>query len=441
MKRSILVLVSAVLLNAGVGVERSDAEVKFKWGPYLRLRHEFLKNVTDFENDKLDNRNYFRIKSSLWGQADIDDDISFYARLTNENRAYTYLGVESTGKKHYHYDINEFVIDNLFVDLKNIGGYPVDMRIGRQDFLPNDYGEGFLIADGTPQDGSRTYYFNAIKGVLHPWDKSSLEFILIKNNRTDDTLPIINRFDGEQPLNYSDESAFILYHRFDPRQDLHMENYYIYKHEDAGRPRPLTGKGKINTVGSFVKYELDPVTLRGQFAYQTGEYDGNDRNAFGGYAFIDREFGDVSLSPKTSFGYYYLSGDDQSTGDYEGFNQLFSTYPWVSELYNISYTAETGTGYWTNLQMWRSSLSLKFGEKTSGTLFYNYLIANEPRPGVHSSFGDGKSRGHLPMARIDHKFNKNVTAYFLAEYFIPGDFYAGNADPALFMRTEIQFKF
>jgi len=39
---------------------------------------------------------------------------------------------------------------------------PIDFKIGRQDFL-GQYGEGFLILDGTPGDGSRSFYFNAIK--------------------------------------------------------------------------------------------------------------------------------------------------------------------------------------------------------------------------------------------------------------------------------------
>jgi predicted porin len=54
--------------------------------------------------------------------------------------------------------------------------------------------------------------------------------------------------------------------------------------------------------------------------------------------------------------------------------------------------------------------------------------------------GTGKERGHLPQARIDYAFTKNISAYVLAEYLIPGNFYK-DKDTALFLRTELQIKF
>lgn len=431
----VLVLTGALAPSSVFG------ELKFKWAPYLRLRYEYWKNIYDFDNDRLDNRNFFRIKASLWGQADFDEKTAFFIKLTNENKAYTYWGVNSTGNKDYHYDINEVVFDNLYLDIRNILGSPWDLRFGRQDFPISEYGEGFLIADGGPRDGSRTFYFNAAKATWHVADKNTLEFIGIKSPKTDDLLPIINKQDGEQPLNYSDEIAFILYHKSDAVKNLRWENYYIYKRESDDRPSPLTEKSIINTFGSFAKYNFSPWILRGQFSYQFGSYGNNDRRGLGSYVYLDRDFKEILWSPQGSLGYYYLSGNDRGTSEYEGFNQLFSTYSWMSELYNLSYSMETGTGYWTNLQMWRASLVLNPTKKAKINLLYNFLRANESQTGVHSSFGTGKTRGHLPMARFDYAFNKNVTTYFLAEYFIPGDFYVDKSDEALFLRTELQVKF
>jgi hypothetical protein len=65
---------------------------------------------------------------------------------------------------HQHWDPDEVIFDNFYVDLKKPGGAPVDFRIGRQDLI-GQYGEGFLISDGTPGDGSRTFYFNAVKAA------------------------------------------------------------------------------------------------------------------------------------------------------------------------------------------------------------------------------------------------------------------------------------
>lgn len=44
-------------------------------------------------------------------------------------------------------------------------------------------------------------------------------------------------------------------------------------------------------------------------------------------------------------------------------------------------------------------------------------------------------------AKAEYAFNKDICAYFLAEYFIQGDFYVKTADDALFLRTELSVKF
>jgi hypothetical protein len=429
------------VLAASALPDPACAAARYDWGASIRLRHEYWKNTFDFDNDKLDNRNFFRIKTSLWGAAYPDERAGIFMKLTNENKAYTYWGVQSTGDKDYRYDINELVIDNLYADIKNMCGAPVDLRVGRQDFPISMYGEGFLIADGTPRDGSRTYYFNAAKLAWHISEKDAVDFIALKASKTDDILPVANRQDGEQMLNYSDEHSFLLYHTSDAIERLRWEQYYIYKHESADRPAPLSEKGNIHTWGSYVKYSREPWTLRGQAAYQDGSLGTRERRAYAGYAYLDRDWEELSWSPRVSAGYTYMSGDDRATSAYEGFDQLFSTYTWVSELYNLSYQDETGTSYWTNLGMWRLAVSAACTQRFRITADCSYLRAEETRPGVHASFGDGKSRGYLGRLKGEYAFTKTVNGYVLAEYFQPGDFYADKADASVFVRTELQVAF
>lgn len=432
------VLVSAVLLSSYTAF----AELNFKWAPYLRIRHEYWKNIFDMENDTLDNRNFFRIKTSLWGRADFNDDVGLYVKFTNENRPTVYQFNSSTGKKSPRYEIHEVIFDNLYLDIKNFLGLPLDLRVGRQDLASSQYGEGFIIADGTPRDGSATYYFNAVKAAWHVADKNIVEFLWIKTEESDDILPIINQLGGAgQLLNYSDEMAYGIYHKSDAFDNLRWENYYIYKSEEGNRPSPLTDKGKIHTLGSFAKYKFSAWTLKGQFNYQFGDYGNNDREAIGGYVFLERDFKDLLWSPQIGTGLWYTSGDDPDTSKYEGWNELFSTYAWMSEIYNLSYMKETGTGYWTNLFMPKIALIFNPTDKIRLSLWYNYLRANENVAASSLFSGSGKERGYLPQARIDYKFNENVSAYFLAEYFIPKDFYIDNSDEALFLRTQLEFKF
>lgn len=334
---------------------------------------------------------------------------------------------------------------------------PVDLRLGRQDFL-GMYGEGFLIMDGTPQDGSRTYYFNAAKASWHMDDKRDLDFIYINDPRDEEALPVINRLmvpnaatprldKAPQLLNTTDEQAGVLYFKDRSIKDLSLEAYYIFKKEAEEGGGTITAptyqfkKGEINTVGAFTKYKFSPYTLRTQGAFQFGDYGTNDRYAFGGYGFLDKDFKDASFSPKLSAGIIYLSGDKKSTDRNEGWDPLFSRWPWMSEFYVNTMAGETGiAGYWTNLQIYRLEYVLNTSKKTKLTLDYNYLRANAQVAASTIFSGTGKERGHLPQIRFDYKISDNITTYFLGEYFKPGNFYEDN-DPGMFLRTEVQIKF
>lgn len=441
MRRAILALCAFAVAGAGIPAALF-AEPQFKFGFYERARHEYWKNNMDMNNDALDNRNFFRFKTSLSGQADFSKDLGLFLKLTNENKAYAYFGNSTTGNKDFHYDPNEWIFDNFYVDIKNTLGLPLDLRIGRQDFL-GTYGEGFLIMDGTPQDGSRTFYFNAAKASLRADENNTVDFIYINNPRDDTYLPVLNEDKAPQALNTTDEEAYVLYWKNKSLKDLALEGYYIYKREDDDGGRGLQAqKGRINTLGSYAKYSFSPWALRAQAARQFGTYGTNDRTGLGGFVFLDRSFDELVWKPQVSLGFLYLSGDKRSTNKNEAWDPLFSRWPWMSELYLLSMGTETGiTGYWTNLQMWRASLVLATSGKSKCTLWYNFLRADEQVAASTVFSSSGKDRGHLPQARFDYTFNKNVSTYFLAEYLIPGNFYVDSRDGAVFLRTEVQIKF
>lgn len=439
------VLLAAALLSAG----SAFAQVNFKSGAAERIRYEYWKNDFDMESHHYDkgDRSYFRFKTSLWGQVDYEDSLGLFAKLTNENKAYTLYGGNANGGKDYHYDPDEWVFDNLYLDIKKVLNSSVDLRVGRQDFLgATGYGEGFLLADGTPSDGSRTYYFNALKASWAMDERKTLDFIYINNPRDDEFLPVFNGKSSPAPLNFTDEEAYVLYLKNKVDKDLSVETYYIYKREGAvGGTGTLQGeKGYINTLGAFVKKVLDPWTLRGQFADQFGQYGNNDRRGMGGYAFVDRDFKEALWAPTATAGVIYLSGDDKKTGRNEAWDPLFSRYPWYSELYQSSFTGEAGTpAYWTNLQMYRLGLSAKPAEKMKLSFFYNFLRANQtiPENSTYSYSGKGKDRGHLEQAKVEYTFTKNLSAYVQGEYFQPREVYSSSADDAVFVRAEVMIKF
>ncbi len=436
-KKSFFLLVLSMLIIS----PNLRAEIKTTFGSAIRLRHEYLRNNTDMSHQRFDNLNYFRIKTSFWSQLEVDQALNFFLKFTNENRPYTYRG-STTGNKDWHYDIHELAVDNFYGELRNLFDSTVDIRLGRQDLL---YGEGFLIADGTPSDGSRTYYFNALTTKWRFNETNTLDLLYIYNPRDDQFFPVLNEDKSPQALNVTKEEAYAFYLKSMSFKPFDLETYYIYKKEgvDGGKGYQAE-KGIINTLGSFLKYTRDSWVLRGQIASQWGKYGLNDRLAQGGYVFIDKNFPQKTWTPTLTAGYAYLSGDDKDTSKNEGWDPVFSRFPWLSELYGALYTAEAGIhSYWTNLHLARASLTLKPTEKMKLFLAYNYLWADEyPSPNMALSItGTGKNRGHLPQVQLSYSFTKNISAYILCEYLAPGNFYKNSADSATFLRTQFEFKF
>ncbi len=408
-------------------------------GADLRLRHEYWKNIFDQETSAKDNRNFFRLRSRVWGEAGLNEDLSASLRLTHELKEYTYY-YQASGAKRPSFEANEVVVDNLYVDMKKVADLPLDLRIGRQDFA-GQYGEGFLIMDGTPLDGSRTFYFNAVKGRYQIDEANSVDVIYINNPRTDKYLPIAHQLSPEQTLNQTDEIGVVVYWKNQAIDGLQLDPYYIYKEEDdVGGARLQDRESRIHTVGAFSVYRWEGMALRTQGAYQTGRYGDDDRQAFGGYAFLDKEW-EGARSPKATGGVVVLSGNDPSTGTNEGWDPLFSRWPWMSELYCLSYNGESGMGYWTNLIMYRGQFEMTPAKKIRLTLAYNFLQAMENPASAGFGLGDGKNRGHLPQVKLGYQFSDHVSGYVLAEYLIPGNYYADGTDPSLFLRTELMVKF
>jgi hypothetical protein len=437
----------------------AHAEIKVSGGPYWRLRYEYWRNWKDMDNGLKDNRNHFILKTALWGKADFNANTSLFAKLCNEFKAYTYFGGtasvipdKTADKKGYHFDINEVIFENLYLDESLFLGLPVDLRLGRQDFA-GMYGEGFLVMEGTPQDGPRTLYFNAAKTSWRLNKGNTIDLIYINNPRDEEFLPVMNRTEltvssnpslDKQPqlLNTTDEEASVVYWKNKDIKDLALEGYYIFKSEaEEGGYGYQTQKGRISTLGSFASYALGTLTFRGQMANQFGSYGHNSRRGIGGYVFVENSFKGSAWNPKASIGFVYLSGDKEETADNEGWDPLFSRWEWLSPMYARSMCAETGIlGYWTNMRIFRVNLFMKPTEKINIYLWYNFLQANEQVAPSAILSGNGKNRGHLPQVKLEYMFNKNVTTFFWMEYLIPGDFYK-DRDPAIFLRTELQLKF
>lgn len=468
MMRKFLAVALLVLLAGVFSISAAYAEVTFNYGASERIRQEIWDNLVDLKTMKPTNtsydRNFFRFRTSLWGSADFNKDTGLYLKFTNE--AKYNLGPYkqpsdpvSKPQDYVRLDEDEFVFDNLYIKANNIFGLPVDLKIGRQDFLgPDSYGEGFLICDGTPGDGSRTFYFNAAKAKLRINKDNSVDFVYITSQFRDSYMPVWHTavpstgtyYKNKKILNASDEQAFVVYSRNKLSENVSIEPYYIYKREEEHPIGPPTPELDLNTIGARAVYKADPWTIGGEFAYQFGDYDGGrDRKGYGGYIFGKRKFADMKLKPEFELRFVMLSGDDPDSDKDENWDPLFSRNPSWNELHIYTQIYETLRegyaipGYWTNLQLFMAKVSMELTPDTKLSISYQYLKSNEkanPLAGQSAMFDDGKEKGHLPTLFISHKFSKNIDAFFQYEYFIPGDFYADNAKNGQFLRWQLQFK-
>ncbi len=406
-------------------------------GGMLRIRQENSYNLYTLDHTSAnDPSNYYRFRSNLWAKFTWNDYDSAYIRLAHEGRSYLYPSSLALGDAK---QTNEVVIDNLNVQLDEFMESPVSLKIGRQDFL-GQYGEHFLIADGTLSDGSRTYFFDAIKASIALTENETLDVIFIKNDKKDRKLLSDGAYDTA--MNASDETGTVVYLKSTLSDELKGELYYMNKLEKTAT------KTKLHTIGACAKYNAaEAGTFRGQFAIQTGDYGVYDREGFGGYLFWDKGF-DATWSPKLSIGALFLSGDDPNTNKNEGWDPLWSRFPYLNELYSyiLRYEASAsqsggGVGYWTNTQLYTARLTIAPIENMSVGMAIDYIRAFEDSTASeYSATASGKTKGISPHLTLKYKFNSMVSFRTQFYTFMPGNFYDKD-DKAYFIRHEWLIRF
>ncbi|WP_460180518.1 alginate export family protein [Thermodesulfovibrio sp. TK110] len=433
-------------------------------GASVRLRQEIWDNVVDLGTtpSAQPDRNFFRLRIQLWDKVKFNENLGGYIRIATEPKYYTgpYKLTLDNGTNRKRFDQDEVVIDNLYIDIKKPFDLPLSFRIGRQDFLgPDMYGEGFLILDGTPGDGSRTFYFNAIKAKIDIAQGHSVDLVYVSDPKTDQYLPSLHPayydrasgaayIDHKKRLNGSNEQGFWIYGRNKIFEWLNIEPYYIYKKEES---YDVIKESHINTFGMRAVFKISDFSLRGELAKQYGKYqNGTKRSGLGGYAFAGYEFKNCPVKPYLEAGYVYLSGDKTDTSKDEGFNPLFSRAPQWNELLIYTLIPETARqggpipGYWTNIKAVVTKLKLNPVKDLGITLSYQHLWADEKTNITYGTYAgmfsnDGKNRGDLWAIIGNYKFNKNLDGMLQIEYFEPGDFYK-NARNATFIRWQLQYK-
>jgi len=405
---------------------------------YHRFRVESFDNAINLNEQIADGFNYTRHKSSfgvLWKSS---EQLEFFGKVSNEFRIY----LAPKGRKAN----NEIFIDNLYVKWKQESVIPFTLTVGRQDI---HLGEGFVVMDGQASAGSRSFYFNALRLDLTPWENHQFTLYYGYVPRTDNFLPVIKLTRGDDQIleEQSYTSMGTYYAGVFPFAKI--EAYFIRK--DTRKNEFFPSEFHFNTIGTRIVGRFsDVLTLTGEAALQRGNIKetaltgepSRDMASFGGHAHLDYSFPEGLVFFRTiTFGGIFLSGDDPTTSDcIEAWDPVHSRWPKWSESYIYTLLPENRVAYWSNLNSIYLTLSGKIMDNLTAMISYYTLGAQHTTPEMTFPGGTGKNRGNLAIVQLLMTFSKNLTGHILWEHFLPGDFYFPEASDYNWLRFEMLLK-
>jgi hypothetical protein len=386
----------------------------------IRLREQYGPNLVYFNNEHNPapdhDWHWQRYRERLGWTITPVKDLEFNFRLVWEPQTY-----ESPASKPDP-DYNEVTWDRLNVTYRNAFGLPVTAVVGRQDI---SLGDGWLVMDGTPLDGSRTMYFDAARVAVEMKDiQSRLDVIYIDQaSREDRYIEPFNEM--YKNLTESDERGVIAYFTNKSIARTELNGYYIYKQD---RKVMTTGRDDdINVFGGRAVHDLDEHwTARGEIAPEFGQVDGEPLCALGANTRLTYKLND-KWKDEFHTGYEYRSGDNPNTDKVERFDCLWGRWPQWSEGYGV-YGVITETGRPADVTNLHRFNVVGWSDKPCDNITlgfdYNVLFANHNPLAGHAGFSDdGDLKGHLLTGKLTYQFTKHISGHLWAEVFFPGNYF------------------
>jgi len=433
----------------------------------LRWREIYGRNILSNAEDQGDGaaghhnnawvRGRYRMRWST--KVELASDVDFNMRWIWEFDRYDN---SFTKDSHVHFD--EILPDRFNVTWRNVGDLPLTLVIGRQDII---LGNGWLVLDGTPADGSRTIYFDAIRATYALTDERSLDVIWIQNYDSEEKWlqPINDRDEVRHATQYQDERGLILYLTDKSLiPDTQVEMYYMYKQDDASdwakryaRSKVMGRDDEIHTIGGALQGKLnDDWSYRAEGAMQWGhKQNASDGtyDALRAFGFNGRTTYDFHDDRNSMFhiDYEYLSGDDPGSDINTQFDPLWGEWPQYNrggDLPAYLWAGEADLGEVTNLHRFGFGYWFDIMPKWKLQLDYNFMWADETtKGGTTDAFStsynkDGQFRGSMLTAWLKYRCCKQLSMHFLMDYFQPGTYFDGSSqDHAVFLRFNFEYTF
>jgi len=443
----------------------------FSWGGDFRVRNEYMDNIVSLtEANALSEQDVIRFRGRLWASAMPVSNVSLNVRVSGEAREWINPSAFSQYRGQTGMEWRYGIIDNLNVKWTNAFGMPLSISAGRQDIMLGDYWNWWLVADGTPGDGSWTFFFDSVRVGYDAKDlKTKFDVIyLYQNAQPDAWIPTLGRSGNfyaggsrlaPYTLTEQNEQGVIFNVSNKSLKNTQLDGYFIYKRDN--KEYSNGDSANIYTLGARItgnpgahwQYQVEGAYQFGHkqdgmvgTKYVNSTTDWREIGAYGGNARLSYLCKD-SLNNQFHLVGEYLSGDDPNTkGRDEMFDILWGRWPRTSELYIYSYINETSgkVAQWNNLGRVGCGWTMSPTKGMSLGAYYNALFAPEavPTRTINAALfsKNGNFRGHYVQAVLKHQFSKHLTAHLWGEWVWEGDFYA-QRDLMTFLRAEVLLTF
>lgn len=417
-----------------------DSGIKLGVGGDLRVRWETIDREVISPDGNLPDGpglQYLRVRTRLWGSVELPDSgVKLFARFANRSQYYSSNTSDpnNDGMSTWEFP-DETVLDALNLTLGGLFERDLSLVIGRQDLI---LGSGMWMAEGAPFVQARSLYHD---GITLKWKGDATQAVLFSFYDTwkDGSVFINDRNRHVRTGNIFTAGGF-LSHEFSKAATLEL--YYMFNDiEDKGweslRNHPADNSNSLHTAG-FRLYgrPFHAMSYSFELAKQAGVREDGGANQG---TMIDarvRWFApeETMLKPEFGLQYLYLSGDENGTGNNEGWIPVMSEYPIIRE----ELMAVTLNGNWTNLHMQRAELVLNLTEALKLTLVSAFLQADTTRTDLCS--GGEPNMGTMLSSFVDYKFNDSLSFAAEIAQFTPGDFFS-NGHSSVWSRLQVLYKF
>ena len=423
-----LFLAAALAALPAAAQDKTDgAEPRLKLIFVERFRFEAWDNAVSLDETAADASAYTRNRTTLGLDWKPLKNFEVLGKVTNEFRVYL-------APKDRAFSWHELFVDNLYVKWTAPGRVPLTVTAGRQDL---NFGEGFVIADGTPGDGSRSYYFNALRVDAGLAEGHTLTAFAHATKATDRYLPVVHP--KPQALAEQPESALALYYA-GTFGKTKLDAYAVRKTTDANEAWPIATR--TETFGARAVAPLaKPLSLTVEAALQTGRPARPAARPPGpSPTSITTSRGPCPGSSRPSSARSFSAATIRLTARMEGWDPIFSRWPKWSESYIYTYTRESRPSYWSNLSSVYAQLAFDLGARSDGHLMIMPMGAGQAQVGDFPG-GTGRYRGTLLRGRLNYKVSKYLTGRFIWEHFTPGSFYLPGASSYNWLQFEMIFRY